>query len=116
MVLGLQGTPGSREFLDSAHVISTAKHFVGDGGTGGRDQGDNRFSEIQLRDIHAAGYPPAIAAGVQSVMASFSSWQGVKLTGHRGLITDVLKGRMRFDGLVIGDWNSHGQVPGCSNA
>jgi beta-glucosidase len=115
MVLGLQGRPGSPQFLDSAHVISTAKHFIGDGGTGGRDQGDNRASEIELRDVHFAGYPPAVSAGVQAVMASFSSWQGAKLHGHRGLLTDVLKGRMHFDGLVVGDWNGHGQVPGCTN-
>ena len=115
MVTGLQGPLGTAQFLDSAHVIATPKHFLGDGGTGGRDQGDNRASEAELRDIHAAGYPPAISAGAQAVMVSFSSWQGVKLSGNRGLLTDVLKGRMQFDGLVIGDWNSHGQVPGCSN-
>jgi beta-glucosidase len=115
MVVGLQGVPGTRQFLDAAHVIATVKHFVGDGGTGGRDQGDNGASEIELRDIHFAGYPPAVAAGVQAVMASFSSWQGVKLHGNRGLLTDVLKSRMHFDGLVVGDWNGHGQVPGCTN-
>jgi len=48
-------------------------------------------------------------------MASFSSWNGSKIHGHRGLLTDVLKGRMGFDGFVIGDWNAHGQLPGCSN-
>ena len=115
MVTGLQGRAGSAQFLDSAHVIATAKHFVGDGGTGGRDQGDNRASEIELRDIHFAGYPPAVAAGAQAVMASFSSWQGIKMHGNRELLTDVLKQRLHFDGLVVGDWNGHGQVPGCSN-
>jgi beta-glucosidase len=115
MVLGLQGAPGTPQFLDSAHVIATPKHFLGDGGTGGRDQGDNRSSEAELRDIHGVGYPAAVAAGAQSVMASFSSWQGVKMHGHRGLLTDVLKGRMQFDALVVGDWNGHGKVPGCTN-
>jgi beta-glucosidase len=115
MVIGLQGRPGSPQFLDSAHVIATAKHFVGDGGTGGRDQGDNHASEIELRDIHFAGYPPAVSAGVQAVMASFSSWQGIKMHGDRALLTDVLKQRLHFDGLVVGDWNGHGQVPGCTN-
>jgi len=114
MVLGLQGTPGTPQFLDSAHVIATAKHFVGDGGTGGHDQGDNRSSEIELRDIHFAGYPPAVSAGVQAVMASFSSWQGIKMHGNHDLLTDVLKQRLHFDGLVVGDWNGHGQVPGCT--
>jgi beta-glucosidase len=115
MVLGLQGKPGSPEFLDSFHVIATAKHFMGDGGTSGRDQGDNRASEIELRDIHFAGYPAAVGAGAQSVMASFSSWQGVKMHGNHDLLTDVMKQRLHFDGLVVGDWNGHGQVPGCTN-
>lgn len=115
VVHGLQGVPGTPGFLGETRVLSAAKHFVGDGGTAdGRDQGDTRVSEAELRDIHAAGYPPAIAAGVQTVMASFSSWNGVKLHGHRGLLTDVLRGRMGFDGFVVGDWNGHGQVPGCT--
>jgi beta-glucosidase len=116
MVTGLQGTPGSPDWLRGNHVIATAKHYLGDGGTkGGRDQGDNQYSEEDLRDIHAAGYPAAITAGVQVVMASFSSWHGQKLHGSRALLTDVLKGRMGFQGFVVGDWNAHGQVPGCTN-
>ncbi len=115
MVRGLQGNPGDPDFLRGEHVISTVKHYVGDGGTlDGRDQGDNRASETDLRDIHAAGYPPAISAGVQVVMASFNSWHGQKLHGHKGLLTDVLKERMGFSGFVVGDWNGHGQVQGCS--
>ena len=72
------------------------------------------MSEDDLRDLQAAGYPVAINHGVQCVMASFSSWQGEKIHGHKGLLTDVLKGRMGFDGFIVGDWNAHGQVPGCS--
>ena len=113
---GLEGKPGTPQFLDAGHVIATAKHFLGDGGThDGKDQGDARISEATLRDIHGAGYPPAIKAGVQVVMVSFSSWNGVKMAGNTGLITGVLKERMGFDGIVLGDWNAHGQVPGCTN-
>lgn len=116
MVEGLQGRAGTREFLGPGRVIATAKHFVGDGGTaGGKDQGDNPSTPEQLRDIHGAGYPPAIEAGVQGVMASFSSVRGEKVHGSRSLLTDALKRDMHFDGLVVGDWNAHGQVPGCSN-
>jgi beta-glucosidase len=117
MVRGLQGVAGSGDFLDDSRVIATAKHFLGDGGTAeGRDQGDNLSSEAELRDIHAAGYVSALEAGVQTVMASFSSWHGRKLHGFSELLTDVLKGRMGFDGFVVGDWNAHGQVEGCSNS
>lgn len=116
LIRGIQGEAGSADWLTGDHVIATAKHFIGDGGTNqGRDQGDNIDSEEELRDIHGAAYPVAINAGVQSVMISFSSWQGKKLHGHKGLITDVLKGRMGFDGFVVGDWNAHGQLDSCSN-
>jgi len=117
MVEGLQGVPGSAEFLDVNHVVATAKHFVGDGGTtDGDDQGDAQVSEVELRDIHAAGYLSALKSGVQTAMASFSSWNGEKMHGSRYMLTNVLKEQMGFGGLVVGDWNGHGQVPGCTNA
>lgn len=116
MVEGLQGRVGDKEFLDGAHVVSSVKHYLGDGGTSdGKDQGDTQIDEAELRDVHNAGYPPAIAAGTQAVMVSFSSYQGVKLAAHKPLVTDVLKGRMNFGGFVVTDWNAHGQVAGCDN-
>jgi beta-glucosidase len=114
MLLGLQGKPGTPQFLDSSHVLASPKHFVGDGGTRGKDQGNNVSSETELRDVDAAGYPPAIAAGAQIVMASFSSWQGVRMSANEPLLTGILKGRMGFDGFVVGDWNSHASVAGCT--
>ncbi len=115
IVEGLQGTPGNG-LLDQQHVIATTKHFVGDGGTeGGDDQGNNKASEQDLFAIHAQGYVGGLSAGSQTVMASFSLWQGEKVHGSKYLLTDVLKDKMGFDGLVVGDWNAHGQVPGCSN-
>ena len=116
MVEGLQGKAGTREFLDGRHVMTTVKHFLGDGGTtNGKDQGNTEVSEAVLRDVHAAGYVPAIDAGALSVMASYNSCHGEKLHGSKALLTDVLKTRMNFGGFVVGDWNGHGQVPGCSN-
>jgi beta-glucosidase len=115
-VKGLQGDPASPDFLKGKHVLSSTKHYLADGGTeNGRDQGDSKATETELRDIHNAGYVPAIENGVQTIMISFSSWQGQKLSGHKGLITDVLKKRMNFDGFTVGDWNGHGQVTGCTN-
>lgn len=116
IVFGLQGHLGEDDFMGAGRVISSAKHFLADGATeNGVDQGDALISEQELRDVHAAGYYGAIPAGVQTVMASFSSWQGRKLHGDKDLLTDVLKGRMGFNGFVVGDWNGHGQVPGCTN-
>jgi beta-glucosidase len=82
----------------------------------------NPSPEAILREIHGQGYFGALGAGAQTVMISFSSWTneqlGIregKVHGSRYLITDVLKGKMGFDGLVVSDWNGIGQVAGCSN-
>lgn len=116
VVEGLQGTVGTKGFMDRTRVIATAKHFVGDGGTlNGKDQGDARIPEAALRDVHAAGYVPALKAGALTVMASFSSWNGTKMHANQSLLTGVLKQRWGFPGFVVGDWNAHGQVPGCTN-
>ena len=114
-VLGLQGE--GETLLNNNHVIATAKHFLGDGGTfEGIDQGNTRISEIGLRELHGYPYFDALDACAQTVMASFNSWNGQKLHGYERLLTDILKKDMQFDGFVVGDWNGHGQVEGCSNA
>jgi len=112
---GMQGEPGAPDFLNGPHVIATAKHFIGDGGTdGGVDQGDNLYGEKALRDLFAPPYEAAIRAGVQSVMASFSSWRGHKMHGDHAFLTDVLVNRLGFNGIVVGDWDGYAQLPGCS--
>lgn len=116
MVRGLQGPPDGQSILARGKVIASTKHFLADGGThNGVDQGDAQIPEEVLRDIHGAPYGPAIEEGVATVMASFSSWQGVKMTGNQSLLTGVLKDRMDFGGFVVSDWNAHGQVEGCTN-
>jgi beta-glucosidase len=115
MVEGLQGRVGTVDFLSPGHTLSSVKHFIGDGGTSnGRDQGNTEVSETELREVHAAGYLPAIEAGAMIVMASYNSWNGTKLHGDRYLLSDILKGRLGFDGFVVGDWNAHEEVPGCT--
>jgi beta-glucosidase len=121
-VRGLQDNNSRR--LDDDGVIATAKHFIGDGGTdGGKDQGVNSSSEATMINLHGQGYYGALAAGAQSVMISFNSWTNAelginegKVTGSKKVVTDILKQKMGFDGLVVSDWNAIGQVPGCTNA
>lgn len=115
MVLGLQGEPEKSRGVLDGFVAATAKHFIADGGTrDGIDQGDADIDENELIRIHAAAYADAIEAGAMTVMVSYSSWQGAKNHANKSLITDVLKGRMGFAGFVVGDWDGHAQVPGCS--
>jgi beta-glucosidase len=110
-------------FRQEHNTIATAKHFMGDGGTDqGKDRGVNKSSERDMMNIHAQGYYTALAAGAQTVMASFNSWDDVaagknygKAHGSREMLTDILKGKMGFDGFVVTDWNGNGEVPGCRN-
>lgn len=113
-VRGLQGSDLSAEHS----VIGCAKHFIGDGGTtygtasqdGWLDQGDTRLDEATLRAVHMAGYPPAIDAGVATIMPSYSSWNGVKCSGSKYLLTDVLKKELGFEGFLISDYNAIDQI------
>jgi beta-glucosidase len=115
MVTGLQGKIGTPDFLSATHTLASAKHFLGDGGTaGGRDQFDNLTDERTLREVHGAGYPAALAAGDLIVMASYNAWHGTKMLANQLLLTDVLKGRWNFQGFVVGDWNAHEEIPGCT--
>jgi beta-glucosidase len=118
-VRGFQGTT-----LSSTSVLATAKHYVADGGTtfgtGSSgyliDQGDARISEAELRSVHLPGYTSAISAGVGSVMASYSSWNGVKMHGNAYLINTVLKGELGFAGFVVSDWAGVKQLPDATYA
>jgi beta-glucosidase len=114
MTEGLQGKLTTGHLADG-HIAGSAKHFLADGGTNaGLDQGDFKGDESELVGIHLSGYREAIDAGVLTIMASFSSWNGVKHTGNKSLLTDVLRGPLGFTGFTVGDWNAHGQLPGCT--
>ena len=105
---------GIVEAMQGVGIVATAKHFLGDGGTSrGIDQGDTRLDKESLLAIHGQGYYSAIEAGVQTVMASFNSWNGDKIHGNHELLTQVLREEMGFDGFVVSDWNGIGQVSGC---
>jgi beta-glucosidase len=111
-------------------VLATAKHYAGDGdteygtptGAYKVDQGIAISSRPDFWRNSLRQYVPAVQKhGVDTVMPSFSSvdWteDGVgtnvlKMHAHRELITDVLKGQMKFGGFVISDWEGIHQIPG----
>ena len=122
-VRGFQG----KDLADPLRVAACAKHYVGDGGTawgtgrrddkdpakGGRlDQGDVQADEATLRRIHLAPYADAIAAGVATIMPSYSSWNGQKCSGSKRLLTEILKDELGFQGFLISDYAAIDQLPG----
>jgi beta-glucosidase len=111
-VRGFQGT----DLADPLAVLACAKHYVGDGGTEfgstrtGLDQGDTKVDEATLRRVHMQGYITAIEAGVGTIMPSYSSWNGVKCSASKRLLTDILKGELKFEGFLISDYNAIDQI------
>lgn len=118
-VKGLQGN----NLSNPLSVLACAKHWVGDGGTkmgtgtfGGPnakhmlDQGDTQLSERDLLEIHGQGYLTAIKAGVGSIMPSYNSWNGVKVSASGRLMTEILKQQLKFDGFLISDYNALDQL------
>ena len=125
--LGEAATRGlQRESLaDPLAVLACAKHFAGDGGTtygtgmkkddGSRyplDRGDTRVDEATLRKLHLQGYITAIRAGVGTIMPSYSSWNGMKCSGSKRLLTEILKDEFGFEGFLISDYNALDELPG----
>jgi beta-glucosidase len=113
-VRGFQGP----DMANPLSVLACAKHFVGDGGTAygssrggkGLDQGDTRADEATIRRVHLAGYISTVGEGVASIMPSYSSWNGVKVSGNKHLLTEVLKQELGFQGFLISDYNAIDQV------
>ncbi len=122
-IRGLQG----KNLSNPLDVLACAKHYAGDGGTAygtgtpkGQgsnenwplDRGDTRLDEKTLKEIHLQGYISAIKAGVGSIMPSYSSWNGVKCSGSKRLLTEILKQEMGFEGFLISDYAAIDELPG----
>jgi beta-glucosidase len=87
-------------------VLANAKHYLGDGGTmNGVNAGNTSGDETALRALHLTPYQAAVSAGVGSIMASYSSWQGTRMHMNTMMITDVLKTQLGFAGFVGSDYN-----------
>ena len=111
--LGAAAVHGYQDASDGSAILACAKHFLGDGGTfHGKDQGDTRVTEDELRRIHLPGYAAAIQAGVATVMVSYSSVNGQPMHGNKALITGLLKGELGFQGFVVSDWQAIDKLPG----
>jgi beta-glucosidase len=123
-VRGLQGP----DLASPERVLACAKHFIGDGGTAygtgtvgvegqqGKfhplDQGDTKLTEAELRRLHGEGYLTTIAAGVGTIMPSYNTWNGERCSGSRRLLTEILKGELKFEGFLISDYNAIDALPG----
>jgi beta-glucosidase len=112
-VAAIRGFQGPRLGSTPDGILACAKHFVADGAThSGIDRGNSVLTAEALRDVHLKQYQAAIEAGVGSIMASFSSVNGKQMHASRELLTELLKGRMGFEGFIVSDWQALELLPG----
>ncbi|KAF9598491.1 hypothetical protein IFM89_028023 [Coptis chinensis] len=111
VISGLQGLPppghpnGYPYVAGRTSVVACAKHFVGDGGTyRGINEGNAVLPFDDFDKIHMAPYVDCLSQGISTVMASYSSWNGSKLHSDYFLLTQILKDKLGFKGIVISDW------------
>ncbi|MBR3386702.1 MAG: glycoside hydrolase family 3 C-terminal domain-containing protein [Bacteroidales bacterium] len=106
MVRGYQGAE-----MDTTSMAACIKHFVGYGAAeGGRDYNSTFLTERQLRNVYLPPFQAAVEAGAMTLMTSFNDNDGVPSTGNTFVVKDVLRGEWGFDGLVVTDWDSMGEM------
>lgn len=89
-------------------VMATAKHFIGDGATDfGIEGGNTTLTHAEITQRLLPPYQAAIAEGVGSVMVSFNRLDGISMHAHKSMITDLLKGKLGFNGIVVSDWKAY---------
>jgi len=92
-------------------VAATVKHFIGYGAAeAGRDYNSTWIPTSKLWDLHMPPFVASLEAGSLTAMAAFNALNGVPATAHRGMLTDTLRGRLGFDGFVVSDFNSIGEL------
>lgn len=128
VIQGMQGSPSGKDLHRNDKVLGSAKHFVGDGGTGygsattgsyTTDQGVTEVTREELEAVHLSPFEESVKRGVGTVMPSYSSLDipgdgrgPVKSHADAEMINGVLKDRMGFEGFVISDWQAIDQIPG----
>jgi len=106
MVRGYQGRES-----DASSMAACIKHFVGYGAAeGGRDYNSTFLTERQLRNVYLPPFEAAVKAGAMTLMTSFNDNDGFPSTGNTFVVKDILRGEWGFDGLVVTDWNSMGEM------
>ena len=107
MVKGYQGD----NYSDPTSLAACAKHFVGYGAAeGGRDYNTVMLSERALRNTYFPAFKACVDAGALTLMTSFNDVDGLPSTGNKWLLSDVLREEWGFDGMIVTDWNSSGEM------
>lgn len=107
MVRGYQGDDLSKPNT----ILACVKHFALYGAAeAGRDYNTVDMSHVRMYNEYLPPYKAAVEAGCATAMSSFNLIDGIPATGNRWLLTDLLRGEWGFDGFVVSDYNSIGEM------
>lgn len=100
-IKGAQGiTP-----IDSLHTATCAKHLIGYGSSQyGMDRKNAIIPERYIRQYYLPPFETAIKSGVKSIMVSSGLVNAIPCHANKALITDLVKGELKYEGLIISDW------------
>lgn len=106
-VYGFQGN----DLSEINTIMACAKHYAAYGGAeGGRDYNTVDMSERVLRNVYLPPFKTALDAGVGTFMNAFNEIGGIPATADAYLVQDILKDEWNFNGFVVSDWNSIGEL------
>lgn len=106
-VKGFQG----ENFSDAKRILACAKHFAGYGfAEAGRDYNTADLNQSTLHNVILPPFKATVDAGVRTFMNSFNEIDGIPATGSFSLQREILKGEWKFDGFVVSDWGSIGEM------
>jgi beta-glucosidase len=106
-VIGFQGS----DLKDNRTIAACAKHYVAYGGAeGGRDYNTVDISETTLREVYLPPFYSAVKSGVASIMSAFNDLNGIPASANYFTLTQILRNEWNWDGVVISDWNSVGEI------
>ncbi|WP_291125418.1 beta-glucosidase BglX [Dysgonomonas sp. UBA7698] len=108
LVKGYQGEPA---YANNTNIMACVKHFGLYGASeAGRDYSVVDMSKVRMYNEYFEPYKAAVEAGVGSVMSSFNEVEGIPATANKWLLTDVLRNQWGFDGFVVTDYASIGDI------
>jgi beta-glucosidase len=106
-IRGYQG----KDFKDPSTLAACVKHFAAYGlSEAGRDYNTTDVSERLLHEVYLKPYKAAIDAGAATIMTSFNELDGIPVTAHKKLLTDILRNQWKFEGMVVSDYGSIGEL------
>jgi beta-glucosidase len=88
-------------------IAACVKHFAAYGASeAGRDYNTTDMSERMLYEVYLPPYKAAIDAGAATFMSSFNEFDGIPATANKNLLTEILRNKWKFNGMIISDYGS----------